>query len=71
MRTDRLRLLDAIERIELISSFSERGREAFSLHVWAIVAERIQTRGVQFNIVVASLPGCQLGVSRPRREMVG
>jgi uncharacterized protein with HEPN domain len=29
MRTDRLRLLDAIEQIELISSFSERGREAF------------------------------------------
>ena len=29
MRTDRLRLLDAIEQIELISSFSERGRDAF------------------------------------------
>ena len=29
MRTDRLRLLDAIEQIELISSFSIRGREAF------------------------------------------
>jgi uncharacterized protein with HEPN domain len=29
MRTDRLRLLDAIEQIELISSFSVRGREAF------------------------------------------
>ena len=29
MRTDRLRLLDAIEQIELISSFSTRGREAF------------------------------------------
>ena len=29
MRTDRLRLLDAIERIELISSFSESGRETF------------------------------------------
>ena len=29
MRTDRLRLLDAIEQIELISSFSERGRVTF------------------------------------------
>jgi uncharacterized protein with HEPN domain len=29
MRTDRLRLLDAIEQIELISSFSARGRDAF------------------------------------------
>jgi uncharacterized protein with HEPN domain len=29
MRTDRLRLLDAIEQVELISSFSQRGREAF------------------------------------------
>jgi uncharacterized protein with HEPN domain len=29
MRTDRLRVLDAIEQIELISSFSARGREAF------------------------------------------
>ena len=29
MRTARLRLLDAIEQIELISSFSEQGREIF------------------------------------------
>jgi uncharacterized protein with HEPN domain len=29
MRTDRLRLLDAIEQIELITSFSARGRDAF------------------------------------------
>jgi uncharacterized protein with HEPN domain len=29
MRADRLRLLDALEQIELISTFSERGREAF------------------------------------------
>jgi uncharacterized protein with HEPN domain len=29
MRTDRLRLLDAIEQIELVSRFAERGREAF------------------------------------------
>ena len=29
MRTDRLRLLDAIEQIDLISRFSQGGREAF------------------------------------------
>ncbi len=29
MRTDTLRLLDAIEQVELIATFSERGREAF------------------------------------------
>jgi uncharacterized protein with HEPN domain len=29
MRGDRLRLLDATEQIEMISKFSERGREAF------------------------------------------
>lgn len=29
MRTDRLRLLDAIEQIDLIAGFSLRGREAF------------------------------------------
>jgi hypothetical protein len=28
MRADRLRLLDALEQIELISQFSQRGREA-------------------------------------------
>jgi uncharacterized protein with HEPN domain len=29
MRADRLRLLDALEQIELISEFSQRGREGF------------------------------------------
>jgi uncharacterized protein with HEPN domain len=29
MRADRLRLLDAVEQVELISEFSKRGREAF------------------------------------------
>ena len=29
MRADRLRLLDALDQIELIRKFSERGREAF------------------------------------------
>jgi len=29
MRADRLRLLDAVEQVELISGFSQRGRETF------------------------------------------
>jgi len=29
MRADRLRLLDAVEQIELISRFSQQGRDAF------------------------------------------
>jgi hypothetical protein len=33
MRTDRLRLLDAIEQIQLLSRFAERGRQAFFAEV--------------------------------------
>ena len=29
MRTDRLRLLDAVEQVELISRFTQQGRDAF------------------------------------------
>ena len=47
MRTDRLRLLDAIEHIELISSFSVRGREAFfnDLIVQSAVPHRLALLG--------------------------
>ena len=47
MRTDRLRLLDAIEQIELISSFSERGREAFfnDLIIQSAVLHRLALLG--------------------------
>ena len=47
MRTDRLRLLDAIEQIELISSFSVRGREAFfnDLIVQSAVPHRLALLG--------------------------
>jgi uncharacterized protein with HEPN domain len=47
MRTDRLRLLDAIEQIELISSFSVRGREAFfnDLIVQSAVLHRLALLG--------------------------
>ena len=47
MRTDRLRLLDAIEQIELISSFSKRGRELFfdDLIVQSAVLHRLALLG--------------------------
>jgi uncharacterized protein with HEPN domain len=47
VRTDRLRLLDAIEQIELISSFSEHGREAFfsDLIVQSAVLHRLALLG--------------------------
>ena len=47
MRTDRLRLLDAIEQIELIASFSARGREAFfdDLVVQSAVLHRLALLG--------------------------
>jgi uncharacterized protein with HEPN domain len=47
MRTDRLRLLDAIEQIELISTFSARGREAFfnDLIVQSAVLHRLALLG--------------------------
>src|ERR1017187_1668718 len=47
MRTDRLRLLDAIEQIELISTFSVRGRDAFfnDLVVQSAVLHRLALLG--------------------------
>jgi uncharacterized protein with HEPN domain len=47
MRTDRLRLLDAIEQIELIASFSARGRAAFfnDLIVQSAVLHRLALLG--------------------------
>ena len=47
MRTDRLRLLDAIEQIELISSFSESGRETFfnDLIVQSAILHRLALLG--------------------------
>jgi hypothetical protein len=29
MRSDRLRLLDAVEQLDLVAQFSQRGKEAF------------------------------------------
>src|ERR1035441_3493672 len=47
MRTDRLRLLDAIEQIELISTFSVRGRDAFfnDLIVQSAILHRLALLG--------------------------
>ena len=47
MMTDRLRLLDAIEQIELISSFSECRREAFfsDLIVQSAILHRLALLG--------------------------
>jgi uncharacterized protein with HEPN domain len=47
MRTDRLRLLDAIEQIELVSGFSERGREAFfnDFVVQSVILHRLALLG--------------------------
>ena len=47
MRTDRLRLLDAVEQIELISSFSLQGREAFfsDLLIQSAVLHRLALLG--------------------------
>jgi len=47
MRTDRLRLLDATEQIEMISKFTEHGREAFfsDLLVQSAVLHRLALLG--------------------------
>ena len=62
MRTDRLRLLDAIEQIELIFSFSESGRETFFndlivqsaiLHRLALLGEACRGRALAANYRVS------------------
>ena len=47
MRNDRLRLLDALEQIELISSFARHGREAFvnDLLVQSAILHRLALLG--------------------------
>ena len=47
MRADRLRLLDAIEQVELIADFSMRGREAFfeDLMVQSAILHRLALLG--------------------------
>ena len=47
MRADRLRLLDAVEQVELISRFAQQGREAFfsDLLVQSAVLHRLALLG--------------------------
>src|ERR1039458_4452189 len=47
MRTDRLRLLDAVEQIELISRFCQQGRDAFfsDLLIQSAVLHRLALLG--------------------------
>jgi uncharacterized protein with HEPN domain len=68
MRTDRLRLLDAIEQIELISSFSERGREAFfnDLIIQSAILHRLALLGEACRGVSAELREAHPEVAWPQ-----
>ena len=57
MRTDRLRLLDAIEQMELISTFSVRGRDAFfnDLIVQSAILHRLALLGEACRSVSSEL----------------
>ena len=57
MRTDHLRLLDAIEQIELISTFSVRGRDAFfnDLIVQSAILHRLALLGEACRSVSSEL----------------
>jgi uncharacterized protein with HEPN domain len=69
MRTDRLRLIDATEQVEMISSFSERGREAFFadvlvqsavLHRLALLGEACRGVSDELRSVHAEIPWAQV-----------
>ena len=69
MRTDRLRLLDAVEQIELISSFSARGRDAFFndlivqsaiLHRLALLGEACRGVSTELRAAHAEIPWQQV-----------
>ena len=68
MRRDHLRLLDAIEQIELISSFSERGREAFfnDLIVQSAILHRLTLLGEACRGVSAELRSAHPEVPWPQ-----
>jgi len=54
MRADRLRLLDALEQIELIRRFSEPGRDVFFGDV--LTQNAILHRGASLDSALHSLP---------------
>ena len=69
MRTDRLRLLDATEQIEMISKFSEHGREAFFsdvlvqsaiLHRLALLGEACRGVSHELREAHAEIPWLQI-----------
>jgi uncharacterized protein with HEPN domain len=69
MRTDRLRLLDAIEQTQLISTFAEHGREAFLNHVLvqsailhrlALLGEACRAVSVEVREAHAEIPWPQI-----------
>jgi len=69
MRADRLRLLDAVEQIELIRRFSEPGREAFFndvltqsaiLHRLALLGEACRGLSLQLREAHPEIPWNQI-----------
>jgi uncharacterized protein with HEPN domain len=69
MRTDRLRLLDAIEQTELIASFSARGRDAFFndlivqsaiLHRLALLGEACRGVSPELRVAHPEIPWPQI-----------
>jgi uncharacterized protein with HEPN domain len=64
MRTDRLRLLDAIEQIQLISRFAERGREAFfgDVLVQSAILHRLALLGEACRAVSAEVREAHPGI---------
>ena len=68
MRTDRLRLLDAVEQIELISRFSLRGREAFfsDLLIQSAVLHRLALLGEACRGVSSALREAHPAVPWPQ-----
>lgn len=69
MRPDRLRLLDALDQIELIRTFSERGREAFFsdvllqsalLHRLTLLGEACRALSPEFRDAHPEVPWAQI-----------
>ncbi len=69
MRTDRLRLLDAIEQVALISSFSAPGKEAFFndvmiqsavLHRLALLGEACRGVSIELREAHPEIPWSQI-----------
>ena len=68
MRADRLRLLDAVEQIELISRFSHQGRDAFfsDVLIQSAVLHRLALLGEACRGVSSALREAHPEVPRPQ-----